>query len=106
VEGGVGEEPNASAKTAGFFRGSVMADVDLNGSRHVPIGFGLGFRYASVPGAEPGVRLDSNQGIFRIEYTGREEFAVALETQFGSLPLTSGDSAFITQTKLVTRYYF
>ena len=106
AEGGVGEEPNATAETASFFRAGLLADMDLDAMRRVPLGLALGYRYETRPGAEPDSRLESHQGIVRLEYTGREEYAVALETQMGSLPLTSGDSAFITQVKLVTRYYF
>jgi hypothetical protein len=106
AEGGVGEAPNPTDETDVYFRTGILADMDLDAMRRVPLGFALGYRYETRPGVDPDSRLDSHQGIVRVEYTGREEYAVAIETQFGSLPLTSGDSAFITQVKLVSRYYF
>jgi hypothetical protein len=106
AEGGVGEAPNRSTETSGYFRGGVMADLDLNATRRIPLGVALGYRYESFPGVEPNVKWHSNQAIFRIEYTAREAYAVAIESQVGSVPLSNGRTTVISQMKLVTRYYF
>jgi hypothetical protein len=106
VEGGIGEPPQDNPEAKGFFRGAIIGDIDLNPVRRVPIGVALGFRYETFPGLDPNVTWRASNGLLRIEYTGRSEYAVALETMMGSLPLTGGGSTNVVQTRLVTRYYF
>ena len=106
LEGGAGEPPDRKSDARGYFRGSVLADVDLNPARHIPIGFALGYRFDSFPGVDPVTKWESSLGIFRLEYTGRDDYAVAIESQVGTLPISSGRTTQVTQIKVTTRYYF
>ena len=107
--------------TAGFSRGKnleveqdtdwystlgLSADFDLLSVSSVPIGFVLGGRRDTFPRALNDLAKEAYGTLFRIAYTGRRDFIVALDFTSDRLPMKEGDTLEAGSFQLTTQYYF
>ena len=72
----------------------------------IPLGFSIGFRGESVP-VSSDIDNDIAEVLFRIAYTGRNDFSVSLDINYGDLPATGlREDAQLGTVRLNLRYYF
>jgi hypothetical protein len=84
----------------------LSADFDLLSVSSVPIGFVLGGRRDTFPRALNDLAKATYGSLFRIAYTGRRDFVVALDFTADRLPLREGDTLEAGSVQFSTQYYF
>lgn len=101
-----GKNLDAEQKTDWFnsFGGSV--DFDLLSVSSVPIGFVLGGRRDTFPRAANDLAEAIYGGLFRVAYTGRNDFVVAVDITVDRIPLRDADPLRAGAVQFSTRYYF
>jgi hypothetical protein len=107
AEGSYGESMTLRAGNQWYLDAGGAVSLNLNEKHGIPLGFVIGFRQASV--AELGGDLDdkARNGIFRISYTGRNDFSVGLESYFQSARPNNLENPVRSMGTVITmRYYF
>ena len=84
----------------------LSADFDLLSVSSIPIGFVLGGRRDTFPRSIGDLAEAVYEGLFRIAYTGRSDFVVALDFTANRLPLREGGTLEAGTVLFSTRYYF
>jgi hypothetical protein len=82
------------------------ADFDLLSVSSVPIGFVLGGRRDTFPRAANDLGRAIYGSLFRIAYTGRPDFVVAIDLTIDRVPIREGDPLRLGAAQFTTRYYF
>ncbi|MCD4735499.1 MAG: hypothetical protein K8R53_05615 [Bacteroidales bacterium] len=94
-------------KTKGFFASGIVGDVDFLPNHKVPIGLALGYTATSAPEIVLSDGGFSNVFMFKIGYTGSEEFELGLQYIYFNTRLLSVDKKpFISKTMLLLKFYF
>jgi hypothetical protein len=84
-----------------------LASFDLNPRTGIPLGFHLGFNYTSYPENADDLIEDVRRILFKVAYTGRREFSIALEVNYLRAPLRFTDDLLSSFAGGITlRYYF
>ena len=92
--------------------GEFVADFGLAGSLDLgplnqwPLGFTLGYDYVSFPEGGADVAKGIHSGSLGINYTGREDFHVGLETNVSTLKQTDVEKTLAGTTFSVNLHYF
>lgn len=84
----------------------LSADFDLLSVSSIPIGFVLGGRRDTFPRSINDLADAIYGSLFRIAYTGRSDFVVALDFTADRIPLRDGESLDAGSFQFSTRYYF
>ena len=84
----------------------LSADFDLLSVSSIPIGFVLGGRRETFPRSINDLAEAVYGSLFRIAYTGRSDFVVALDFTADRVPLREGESLEAGTVHFSTRYYF
>jgi hypothetical protein len=84
----------------------LSADFDLLSVSSVPIGFVVGGRRNTFPRSINDLAEAVYGSLFRIAYTGRSDFVVALDFTTDRVPLKEGDTLQAASIQFSTRYYF
>jgi len=108
-EVGLGESIARRGEDQTSFLLSGALDVDLNARTSVPLGLVVGFETNNSPreGSELTDRV--SRGLFRVAYTGREDFVIAADIKFNRLSIddsTTEDNVSTAGFSLNMRYYF
>ena len=107
VDFGLAQPIRDDADLEGIFRAGVAADFDLLPLKKIPLGFTLGYDYDSFPEGGADVAKGIHAGTLGINYTGRRDFHVGLDTVVSTLKQTDIDSTLAATTFLLSlRYYF
>jgi hypothetical protein len=110
TEIGVGESVARRGEDQVSFQLAGAVDLDLYARTSVPLGFALGFETTTSPREGSELTDRANRGFFRIAYTGREDFVIAIDSRFSSLSFTdeaSEDENIDSGSLLLNmRYYF
>ena len=103
---GYGESVDRNAASDWYYKAGGGLSLNLNGRTSVPLGFSVGFRGESLPVAAD-IDNDIVELLFRIAYTGREDFSISIDVNYGDLPATGlrGNPRLAT-LRLNLRYYF
>jgi hypothetical protein len=89
------------------FRGGVAGDFDLLPLKAVPLGLALAYDYDSFPEGGADVAKGIHSGTFAVNYTGRRDFHLGIETTVSTLKQTDVESTFAATNFLLNlRYYF
>ena len=106
ASGGYGESIDRRADNEFFWRVGVSVDFDLRSGTGVPIGFMLGGLFDTFP--EGGEDIASNvwDGVFRLEYTGRDDLGLGLAFSRERLATESFGSLDISSLAVDLRYFF
>jgi hypothetical protein len=91
------------------FQLSGAVDLDLYARTSVPLGFVLGFEATNSPREGSEFTDQVNRGFFRIAYTGREDFLIAIDGTFSRLSFTGRETEDEISTGSILfsmRYYF
>jgi hypothetical protein len=84
-----------------------LASLDLNPRTGVPLGFNLGLNYTSYPEGADDLIEHISEALFKVAYTGRREFSIALEGSYLRAPLRFQDDSFGAWTgQIALRYFF
>ena len=108
TELGFGESVARRDEDQVSFQLSGAVDLDLYARTRVPLGFALGFEATNSP-REGGELTDKvNKGLFRLAYTGRDDFVIALDATFSRVSFTTDAEQDISSGSIVMnmRYYF
>jgi hypothetical protein len=100
-----GESADRSKANSASSNLSMAADVDLGPLINAPIGVVLAGSNVFSPDAAIEDIGDSQQGLLRVAYTGRDDFVIALDLTMVRAPL-SGVTVTATAAKISMRYYF
>jgi hypothetical protein len=105
-EMGYGESAEVDPSSDWFTSLSAGLSIDLDPVWNAPVGFGLAYRFDSFPreGGDPSRAAQG--GLFRVTYTGRDDFIVSLDTSGWRSGLSDGSDVNVGQTGLSLRYYF
>jgi hypothetical protein len=103
---GYGESAGVEPANDWFTQTSAALSIDLNPVWDVPVGFGLGYRHDSFPREAGDPDKTAHGGLFRITYTGRDDFIISLDLSSTKSTLTNGSDVTIGFTGLTMRYYF
>lgn len=101
-----GENLEIEQETEWYSTLGLSADFDLLSVSSIPIGFVLGGRRDTFPRSINDLAEAIYGSLFRIAYTGRNDFVVALDFTADRLPLREGDSLEAGTVQFSTRYYF
>jgi hypothetical protein len=100
-------ESFARGKTGGFFSGGAIGDVDFYPAKRVPVGLALGYWLSSEPEVIMNNDGTSNMIMFKLGYTGSDDFELGAQFTYFNVRLKSVEgNPFISQVSLVLRYYF
>jgi hypothetical protein len=100
-----GEGANRTKASQSAWRLSSAASLDFASLIHVPVGLVLAGEWASDdPNGE--TKNSSKSVLFRIAYTGRDNFVIALDLANVRTTLYSGTTVDVGTTKISMRYYF
>lgn len=105
-ETGYGESLDRSKGDRWFVTLAGGASIDLYARTPVPIGFVLGMQTNTFPNQGSDIADRLTRGLFRIAYTGRDDFVIGLDSSFGSLSRPDEDSVDTGAFQLNLRYYF
>jgi len=92
-----------------LLRGSGAVDLNLLARSSVPLGFVLGFEATNAPRSGDARTDRLSQGFFRIAYTGRDDFVIAVNYSRSRVYFTRQDDKDATSTGTILlnmRYYF
>ncbi len=106
ASGGYGESIDRRADNEFFWRFGTSVDFDLRAGTGVPIGFVLGGVFDTFP--EGGEDIASNvwNGVFRIEYTGRDDLGLGLAFTHEELKTETFGTLGISTVAVDMRYFF
>jgi hypothetical protein len=94
-------------KSQGYFAGSIVGDIDFNPKQEVPIGLALGYALTSAPAIVMNDGGAANLVLFKIDYTGSDDFELGLQFNMYSTYLKSiDDNAFVKKIMLGLKFYF
>ena len=100
-----GEGADRTKDSQTFWRLSAGASLDFTSLIHVPVGLVLAAQMASDdPNGESS--NNSQGGLVRIAYTGRDDFVIALDLSSLRTTLFSGTTVDVGSTQISMRYYF
>ncbi len=100
-----GEGADRTKDSQTFWRLSAGASLDFISLIHVPVGLVLAAKMASDdPNGESS--NNSQSGLVRIAYTGRDDFVIALDLSSLRTTLFSGTTVDVGSTQISMRYYF
>jgi hypothetical protein len=86
---------------------SGLASFDLHPRAGIPVGFNLGLNYTSYPENADDLIENIRQILFKVAYTGRREFSIALEGNLIRAPLRLSEDILAFFSGFITlRYYF
>jgi hypothetical protein len=103
---GFGESIDRVASSEWYYRAGGGLSLNLNDCTAIPLGFSIGFRGESLPGASE-IDSDIAQVLFRIAYTGRNDFSISIDINYGDLPAIGlREEARLATMRLNLRYYF
>ncbi len=103
---GYGETVDSHAASDWYYRAGGSASINLRGSTSIPVGFSVGFRGESLP-ASSDIDNDMAEVLFRIAYTGSDDFSISVDMNYGDLPTTGlREDARLATMRLNLRYYF
>ncbi len=90
-----------------YFAGSILGDIDFNPKQEVPVGFALGYALSTSPVLVMNDGGAANLFLFKIDYTGSNDFELGLQFNMYSTYLKSiDDNAFVKKVMLGFRFYF
>jgi len=101
-----GENLEMEQDTEWYSTFGLSADFDLLSVSSIPVGFVLGGRRETFPRSINDLAEAVYGGLFRIAYTGRSDFVVALDFTADRVPLREGESIEAGTVHFSTRYYF
>ncbi len=81
-------------------------DFDLLSVSSIPIGFVVGVRRDTFPRSANDLAEAVYGSLFRVAYTGRTDFVIALDATMDRVPLREGDNIEAGTIQFSTRYYF
>jgi hypothetical protein len=103
---GYGESVDRNAASDWYYQAGAGLSLNLEGRTSVPLGFSIGFRGESLPVASD-IDNDIAEVLFRIAYTGRDDFSISIDINYGDLPATGlREEARLATVRLNMRYYF
>jgi hypothetical protein len=103
---GYGESAAVEPESEWFRSLGAGLSLDLAPLWQVPLGLGFGYRLDSFPRLGGSPDRSSNTGVFRIAYTGRDDFLVSLDSGIWRSTLVDGQGLDVVTTGLTMRYYF
>lgn len=109
TELGLGESVARRGEDQVSFQISGAVDLDLYARTSVPLGFALGLERTTSPREGSELTDRASRGFFRIAYTGREDFVIALDSNFSNLSFrdeASEDDVKSGSLLFSMRYYF
>jgi hypothetical protein len=93
--------------TQSYFAGSILGDIDFNPKQEVPIGLALGYALSTSPALVMNDGGAANLVLFKIYYTGSDDFELGLQFNMYSTYLKSiDDNAFVKKVMLGFKFYF
>jgi hypothetical protein len=103
---GYGESVDSRAASDWYYEVGGGVSLNLNGSTSVPLGFSLGYKAQSLP-VSSDIDNDIAEVLFRIAYTGRDDFSISVDINYGDLPVTGlREDGRLGTMRLNMRYYF
>jgi hypothetical protein len=109
IYGSYGESLLKENKNVWKFDTGILASVNFSHSHDVPVGLNLGYTIQKFALFEGQKEDNSKSFIFKVAYTGREEYNIGLEFRHVSTvaPLIKGENALeYLETTIVLVYYF
>ena len=106
---GFGESRARRGENSVSYTLAAGVDLDLYQRYSVPLGFALGTEFNNAPREGDEFADRANRVNFRIAYTGREDFLIALQLGWSQLSFiedTEDDNVSTGALSLNTRYYF
>jgi hypothetical protein len=105
---GYGESVDRQAASGWFVDTGGIASINIANRTSVPLGWGIGFRTASVP-VTTDLDNDVTEALVRMAYTGTDDFSISLDLNYGDVPvigLDPGPGTALATVRLNMRYYF
>ncbi len=100
-------ETLARETTQSYFAGSILGDIDFNPKQEVPIGLALGYALSTSPALVMNDGGAANLVLFKIYYTGSDDFELGLQFNMYSTYLKSiDDNAFVKKVMIGFKFYF
>jgi len=105
ANGGTAERLDADGREGVFTLGAT-GSFDFAKISSVPMGLLLGHTYSNYP-VDGTLGIESvNTTVFKVAYTGREDFSVGLEVTLRNAPLTANDESIEAMIGFLTLRYF
>ena len=90
-----------------YFAGSFLGDIDFNPKHEVPLGLALGYALSTSPVLVMNDGGSANLFLFKIDYTGSNDFELGLQFNMYSTYLKSiDDKTFVKKVMLGFKFYF
>lgn len=103
---GYGESADQRAASDWYYKAGGGLSLNLNGRTSIPLGFSVGLRGESLP-VSSDVDNDIFEVLFRMAYTGRDDFSLSVDINYGDLPFTGlREGGRLGTVRLNMRYYF
>jgi len=94
-------------KSQGYFAGSIVGDIDFNPKQEVPVGLALGYALTTSPAIVMSDGGAANLFLFKVDYTGSDDYELGLQFNTYSTFLKSiDDNAFVNKVMLSFKFYF
>lgn len=91
----------------GYYAGSILGDIDFNPKQEVPVGLALGYALTSSPVIVMSDGGIANLFLFKVDYTGSNDFELGLQFNMYSTYLKSiDDNVFVKKAMLSFKFYF
>lgn len=103
---GYGESIDRRSDNQFFWRFGVSADFDLRSGTGVPLGFVLGGLFDTFPEGGEDIAANVWDGVFRIEYTGRDDLGLGIVMTRERLATESFDILTLSSVAVDLRYFF
>jgi hypothetical protein len=90
-----------------YIAGSILGDIDFYPKQEVPVGLALGYALSTSPALVMFDGGSANLVLFKIDYTGSDDFELGLQFNMYSTYLKSiDDKAFVKKVMLGFKFYF
>ncbi len=90
-----------------YIAGSILGDIDFYPKQEVPLGLALGYALSTSPALVMNDGGVANLFLFKIDYTGSDDFELGLQFNMYSTYLKSiDDNAFVKKVMLSLKFYF
>ena len=109
TEVGLGESVARRGEDQVSFQLSGAVDLDLYARTRVPLGFALGFEATNSPREGSELADKVNRGLFRVAYTGRDDFLISVDVSLSRLSFAKSeveDNVKSGSFVMNMRYYF